>query len=246
MTLEFFLLLAAGSLAGGFINGLAGFGTSLFALGWWLQIMPPLEAVAMALFMSVASGIQGIIVVWKHINYKRLAWFLLPALLGVPIGIELLAIINPSILKIGIAVFLILYGGFFAFRKGLTSFTQPTNIIDGIIGFFSGILGAVAGLSGSLPTMWIALRPWPKHEQRGILQPFNIVILSLSATILAYQGAYSKPVLLNLAIAIPLSIIAAQVGIIIFKRLKDYQFKRLLIFLLLIAGISLMARELLL
>ena len=245
MTLEFFLLLAAGAIAGGFINGLASFGTSLFALGWWLQIMSPLEAVAMALFMSVVTGIQGVIVVWNYIKLERLAWFLLPAILGIPIGIKLLAIIDPHVLKLGIAGFLILYGGFFAFKKGLPNFTKPTKIIDAIIGFLSGILGAVAGLSGSLPTMWTALRPWPKHEKRAVLQPFNNIILGLSAIILAFQGAYSKPVLLNLLIVIPLSIIAAQIGIFIFKRLTDEQFKRLLIFLLLIAGISLMARELL-
>lgn len=246
MTLEFFFLLAAGSLAGGFINGLAGFGTALFALSWWLQIMTPLEAVAMVLFMSVASGIQGLVLVWKTINWKRTARFLIPALIGVPIGLQLLDIINPAILKLIIAGFLILYGGFFAFRKGLPDFTRPTNVLDRIIGFVSGILGAVAGLSGALPTMWIALRPWPKYEQRAVLQPFNVIILGVAAIVLAFQGAYSKPVLLNLLIVIPLSLIAAQIGIMMFKRLKDHQFKRLLIFLLLIAGLVLMARELLL
>ena len=33
---EVILLIIAGAFAGGFANGLAGFGTGLFALGWWL------------------------------------------------------------------------------------------------------------------------------------------------------------------------------------------------------------------
>src|SRR5699024_8893634 len=41
VTLEFLFFVIAGAAAGGFVNGLAGFGTSLFALGWWLQVMPP-------------------------------------------------------------------------------------------------------------------------------------------------------------------------------------------------------------
>ena len=61
--ITFLALLGAGAIAGGFINGLAGFGTALFSLGFWLQIMPPQQAVALVLAMSVLSGIQGLILV---------------------------------------------------------------------------------------------------------------------------------------------------------------------------------------
>ena len=44
MSIEFYLYLIAGALAGGFINGLAGFGTALFALSFWLQILEPGQA----------------------------------------------------------------------------------------------------------------------------------------------------------------------------------------------------------
>lgn len=46
--MEFYVYLVTGAIAGGFINGLAGFGTALFALGFWLQILPPEQAVPMA------------------------------------------------------------------------------------------------------------------------------------------------------------------------------------------------------
>ena len=47
MTGEFITLLLVGAAAGGFINGLAGFGTALFTLGFWLQILPAVEAVCL-------------------------------------------------------------------------------------------------------------------------------------------------------------------------------------------------------
>jgi len=56
---EYFIYLALGAAAGGFINGLAGFGTALLALGFWLQIMSPIAAVSTSLIMSVVSGPQG-------------------------------------------------------------------------------------------------------------------------------------------------------------------------------------------
>ena len=71
MELTLFFLVAAG-LSGGFVNGLAGFGTSLFALGWLLQVMPPREAVAIALACSIATGVPGIWAVRRSIDVRRL------------------------------------------------------------------------------------------------------------------------------------------------------------------------------
>ena len=52
--MEFTIIcLVAAGLSGGFINGLAGFGTGLFALGWLLQVMPPQQAVAIVVLVTV-------------------------------------------------------------------------------------------------------------------------------------------------------------------------------------------------
>src|SRR6266481_1480703 len=50
-----FALLFAGALAGGFVSGLAGFGTALMTLGIWLYLMPPALAVPLVLICSVVG-----------------------------------------------------------------------------------------------------------------------------------------------------------------------------------------------
>ncbi len=242
MTIEIVLFILAGAVSGGFINGLAGFGTSLFALGWWLQVMPPLQAVALSLVMSVMSGIQGVVLVRRSIDWRRLLRFLLPALIGIPFGLSLLHRIDAPMLTIVVAGFLLLYGGFFSLRRGLPTLQRPTPMIDTGVGFLGGFLGAVAGLSGALPTMWCSLRDWPKAERRALLQPFNVVILGLSALLLVVQGAYDREVLLSIAIALPATMISAQIGISVFKRMNDAHFRRLLIFLMFVSGAALLVR----
>ncbi len=246
MTFEYVILLALGAIAGGFINGLAGFGTALFALGFWLQIMEPVQAVLVVLVMSVLSGIQGAILVRKAIQWPRLARFLLPAFIGIPIGTASVVWIDPTLLKLVIAAFLILYGLFFAFRKELPAMTRPTPVIDGGIGFAGGVLGGLAGLSGALPTMWCAMRPWPKAEQRAVLQPYNLAVQVAAILVFLVQGAFDRETLIILAVATPFTFAAAQVGLYIFKQMGDAQFRRLLIILMLASGLILMARELLL
>ena len=234
-----------GAIAGGFINGLAGFGTALFALGFWLQIMEPVQAVLIVLVMSIVSGVQGAVLVRHAIQWRRLGRFLVPALVGIPIGTALVVLIDPRMLKLVIAGFLILYGLFFAFRRELPAMTRPTPVIDGSIGFAGGVLGGLAGLSGALPTMWCAMRPWPKAEQRAVLQPYNLAVQVIAVLIFAMQGAFERDLLPMLAVTIPVGLAAAQVGLFIFKRMEDAQFRRLLIVLMLVSGTILMAQELL-
>ena len=243
MTPETAVFIAMGAAFAGFINGLAGFGVSLFALGWWLQALEPVEAVAVSLTVSVLTGIQGVWIVRHALESRALARFLLPALIGIPIGLSLLAHLSPEPLKLLIAFFLLSYGAYFAFQQSLPSLSRPTPIIDGLIGFAGGILGALAGLSGALPTVWLSLRPWPKAKTRGVLQPYNTVVLGVAALLLAFKGAFNAAVLSALAIAIPVALASAQVGIALFRRITDATFRRLLILLMLVSGAVLLTRS---
>jgi uncharacterized membrane protein YfcA len=88
------------------------------------------------------------------------------------------------------------------------------------------------------------MRPWPKGEQRGILQPFNMVILTLATGLLAFDGGFGAPVLYNLALTLPASAVGAALGLWLFSKLSDYGYRRLLIGLMLISGLSLLLRTL--
>lgn len=241
------LYVIAGAAAGGVINGLAGFGTALFALGFFLTVIPPLQAVAMLVVLSVVTGLQGVWVVRHAIgeNPTRLARFLLPGLIGIPLGVLILSVIDAGTLKAVVAAMLLLYGGYFTLRARLPRFERSTPFWDMLVGFLGGVLGGAASLSGALPMMWCALRPWPKQETRAVLQPFNVVVLAVTTILLALKGAYTRETLIYLAIAIPAALLAAQLGITVFKRLSDTAFRRLLIVMTLVSGVILLLREVL-
>ena len=236
-----FILL--GACAGGFINGLAGTGTALFALGFLLVVLDPVSAVAVVTLMSVVTGLMGL---WEvraalRLNVARLMRFIIPGLIGVPLGLSLLTYIDAATLKLVIAALLILYGGFFSFRANLPRFEHRTPVLDAGVGLSGGLLGGMAGLSGALPVIWCSLRPWPKAETRAVLQPFNVVILSLTATLLWTRGAYDSVTVTAFLIALPASLLAARLGLLVFRRVSDTLFRRLLIGLSLLIGLGLMA-----
>ena len=237
-------LLAAG-FSGGFVNGLAGFGTALFSLGWLLQVMPPQEAVAIALVCSLVTGVPGVWQVRRSIDMRRLALFIVPAFAGIPIGMVLLGLIDTRFLSLLVGSMLLLYGGYFAFRRTLPAIEGNWTLVEAGIGFVGGVLGAMAGLSGALPSMWLALRPWPKAVQRGIMQPFSMVILLVATVLLAIDGVFVPTVLHNLVLVLPASIVGAVIGLMLFRRMPDALYPRVLIGLMLVSGGVLLARTLL-
>ncbi|WP_332924456.1 sulfite exporter TauE/SafE family protein [Candidatus Puniceispirillum sp.] len=242
----FYIFLALGAACGGFINGLAGFGTALFALGFWLHIMPPVQAVAITLAVSITVGVQGVWVVRTAIrnNYRRLLWFLIPGILGVPIGVASLTYLDATILKLVIGVISIIYGLFFLAQRSLPRVTWSMPAADALVGFISGIFGGAASLSGALMMMWNAVRDWEKAEIRAVLQPFNFVVLSLGTAMLAFNGAYDIQTLSYLAVAIPVALLSAQAGIALFRRMQNDAFRRLLIIMMLMSGCVLVLRNL--
>ena len=247
MSVEVVVFLVLGAFAGGFINGLAGTGTALFALGFYLVVLDPIQAVAIVALMSVLVGLQGLWIVRREIMAQphRLLRFVVPGLLGVPVGLALLDAIDAGTLRVAVAAFLIVYGVYFGFRASLPAFSRRTPWIDSTVGFIGGVLGGSAAVSGALPQMWLSIRPWTKAETRAVLQPFNVAILSTTVCLLFFQGAFDRTALNALMMTVPTGLIAAQIGITVFRRLSDLGFRRLLIILTLLMGLGVMASEVL-
>ena len=183
ITLELLLYLAAGAALGGYVNGLAGFGTGLMSLGIWLQVMTVEQAVPVVAAMSVASGVQSLWLTRQGVKtgLHRLPRFLVPALIGLPVGAWLLNWIDAAHLKLAVAFFMLFYTAFFLLRGQLAkAFTKERPFCDGLAGFTGGVMGGAASLSGVVPTMWCALQPWDKFQTSAVLRPYNVVILTLA------------------------------------------------------------------
>ncbi len=63
-----YALLLFGALAGGFVSGLAGFGTALMALGIWLYVLPPSLAVPLVLICSVVAQTATLPSMWRSFD----------------------------------------------------------------------------------------------------------------------------------------------------------------------------------
>src|SRR4249919_2532994 len=118
MTAASYALLFLGAFAGGFVSGLAGFGTALMALGIWLYVLPPSLAVPLVLICSVSSQISTLPSMWRVIDFKLARPFVIGGLAGMPIGALLVARADPHNFKLSVGAMLLLFpAALFFIRK---------------------------------------------------------------------------------------------------------------------------------
>lgn len=233
------ILIFAGALAGGLVNGLTGFGTALTALGIWLFAMPPAVASTVVIFSSVASQLQTLPMIWRTILWKRVVVFVAPGILGVPIGTWLLPHIDPRIFKIGVGVFLLAYSAYALARRSEIKTAWGGYFADGVIGFFGGVLGGLAGVSGAPPVIWTDIRGWSKDQRRAVLQIFNTAILSFALVLHAVAGMVTRQVIVAAIVALPGTIAGVCIGAYVYRRIADHSYQRIIMVLLMISGVIL-------
>lgn len=239
MSLEQVFIVLAGALAGGMVNGLTGFGTALTAVGLWLYALPPTDVSSLAIICAAVAQVQTLPMIWPSIRWRLVLPLLLPGLLGVPLGTALLPHIEPSIFRMSIGIFLVLYTSYVLARKDAIKVAWGGKAADGIVGFGGGVLGGLTGLSGVLPVVWTDIRGWSKEQRRGVVQIFNFAILSLAAASHAVSGLLTRQVGWASAIALPATIAGAWIGAAMYRRMADRGYQRVVLLLLLVFGLTL-------
>src|SRR5215475_12647700 len=234
-----YALLFLGALAGGFVAGLAGFGTALMALGIWLYVLPPSLAVQLVLICSVVAQSSTLPSMWKSFDLPLVWPFVVGGLLGVPIGTMLVAHADPNVFKLTVGVFLLVFPIALYVNRTPPAFRFGGKVADAAIGFAGGILGGLAGLSGPLPILWASIRGWGKVERRGIFQTFNTSVLFAALCMQAASGLVGRDVIWFAALAFPATVLGSWLGASLYHALSDRNFRDVVLGLLFLSGAAL-------
>jgi uncharacterized protein len=222
-----------------FASGLAGFAYALIAAGVFLQFLPPPEAAALVIAGSIAAQTMTVFRLGAAMSWPRLWPFLLGGVVGVPLGVLVLSSVDSESFRFGMGVFLIAYSIFVLVRRRPLTVSWGGRIADGTAGMIGGVMAGLAGLSGAIPTIWCTMRGWPKDEQRGVFQPFILIIQCVALLALGGAGVITKQVGLAFVICLPAVVIGTWLGHKLYRRIDDQQFRRIVLLLLLMSGVAL-------
>lgn len=235
--LELALFLAVAFL-GGLVSGLAGFAFGLVVSAIWLHLMPPVQTATIILCHGLLLQSYGTWKLRSALDWPRMAPLVIGGAVGVPVGVMLLTRIDPNYLRSGTGALLICYGAYGLLRPEFRP-VKAGVVTDLGVGFINGWLSGMTGLPGIVITIWCQMRGWSKDAQRTVFQPVILVTLIINVVTLAFAGALTVPTLKLYAIGVPFVAAGAWLGLRLYGHLDDAAFRKMILVLLLVSGLTL-------
>jgi uncharacterized protein len=241
MTMDGTLVVLLGALfVGGFVSGLAGFAMGIIVLSVWLHYLPPIQCALLVVAFGLITQGYG---VWKlrhAFQWRRVAPFAAGALLGVPAGTVLLTHSDPDHLKLGVGVLVIAYC-LWGFARPAVRIRRGGTPADVAVGAANGVLAGLVGLVGIVITIWCQLRGWPKDVQRTVFQPVMLLVSVMTTIALGAAGAATPETGRLFLLGAPFIFAGTWLGLRLYGRVGEQGFRRVVLTLLMVSGLSLVA-----
>lgn len=229
---------ALATFLGGFVSGFSGFAMGIVVSGIWLHIITPIQTAALIAGYGLLTQGYGIAKLRQELNWQAIWPLTLGTAFGIPIGVMLLTYIDPTYLRFGIGVLLMLYAIYSLLRPPLGPFKIGAPADVGI-GISNGLVGGLTGLGGIISTISCQLRGWSKDKQRAVFQPVlfaAFVIISISQLAV---GSYTPETIKLYGIGLPFMVAGIWIGFKLYGTINDETFRKTVLVLVLIAGVSL-------
>jgi uncharacterized membrane protein YfcA len=222
------------------VAGVTGFAFALIVAAVWLHIFTPLQTATLTIGYALIVQGYGFWKMRHAFNWSRVWPYIVGGAPGVAIGVQILRWANPAYLRTGIAAFLVLYSIYGLTRPALKPI-QANAAADVMVGFLSGVLGAMAGFPGIIIVIWCTLRGWPRDVQRGVFQPVSVAMLAMSAVALGATGSIALNTVYLFLIGLPALALGTWAGFQLYGKIDDDGFRKIVLWLLLAAGLFLLA-----
>lgn len=236
----FQFILLFGAFFAGVVQGATGFGSGIVLNAFWLHILEPSAAISLNIVSCLFVSALPIYKLRKTLDFSKLKPFVIFGVLGIPTGLFILTLTDPTIFKTTVGIILVIFSIWKFRSKNIFINFKSSPSLDKLIGFISGVLGGFAALGGILPTIWVNIQKLPKNTQRGTYEPF-IFITSIAAVVSFYFAGFLNLDIFNYFIKVlPALIIGSLIGVKIYSFINEDLFKKVILGLIFLAGLVLL------
>ena len=179
VTLGIFCIVLAAVVVGAVAQRIAGLGFALLIAPFMVLILGPHEGVLLVNMCGVTSSAIIVGRVWRHIDWSMFRWLAIPSLFGSLPG-SYLAVVVPS------APLSVTVGGIVLVALTVSLLLQRSDVVVGgnatkmIAGFTAGVTNSMAGVGGPAVSAYALLSRWPQRSFAATLQPFFVLIGSVT------------------------------------------------------------------
>ncbi len=239
-----YVVVAAGAMTAGFVQGLSGFGFGMVAMSFWAWTVDPKLAAAMAVFGALTGQLLAAFTVRRGFALGRLLPFIAGGLVGIPLGVGLLPHLDPLLFKALIGGLLAIWCPIMLFAARLPRIAVGGRLADAAVGAVGGIMGGIGGFTGVIPTLWCTLRGFDRDVQRAVIQNFNLSMLIVTMASYVFTGLVTREMLPLFAVIVPAMLVPTLWGTRVYVGISDLAFRRVVLGLLTVSGLALLASSL--
>lgn len=240
---ESIVVLLVGAAVAGFVQGLSGFAFGLVSLSIWAWFLDPKLAAALAVTGALTGQITAAFTVRRKLDWRALTPFLVGGLVGVPVGVWVLPMLNIQLFKACLGGMLLIWCPFMLLATRMRA-VRGSLLGDGVAGWIGGFMGGIGGFAGAVPTLWCTLRQLQRDEARAIIQNFNLVMLIVAMLLYVAQGLVVASQWTSIAAIVPVVLITSRIGAHVYIGLSEVRFRQIILVLLTLSGAAMLASSL--
>ena len=217
------------------VQAVAGFGFALLVVPLMVVVIDLQSAVIISSFVGTLSNMLQSWQLRNNIDRKLTKRFLLATVIGAPAGLLLFIYANQSALKIVLGLSILF--GVFVLSRGL-ELQHVSSWLDWIMGILSGVLLMATSTNGPPLVFVLQARRFDPATFRATLNMVFLVSATFGLVMFGLAGEILRSDVNVAAFAIPAMVIGVSTGVVIRKYVQQELFKKIVLFLLSIGGLS--------
>lgn len=206
-------------------------------LTFWIPLQ---HAAPLAVLASVTVALIVVAQDWKHIHLKAAGGLLASTLIGLPIGLMLLASSHQLVLRFGLGALICFFSLYAVAGRDRMKLQIENKSWMVVFGALAGFLGGAFGMNGPALAIYGALRRWPAANFRATLQAYFLPASSMALIGFWRSGVWTPDVTHEYLCSLPLIVPGVFVGRYISHRLDREAFLKYIYFALMAVGCVLM------
>ncbi len=222
------------ALLAGIVTGMTGFGLALISTPLLLFVYEPRTVIVLTTIFSIFISGAVVLDSWRDAHGRLALALLLPALVGIVVGAEILKTVDPVYIRLAVGV-IVVFSAFLLLREvrlpGAGSRWGPV-----VAGSASGALSTSTGLAGPPVVLLLAARGLPKHAFRGTSALYFMAMSLVGIVVLSLRGLVEGGDLRLAAVLIPAAIVGKAVGTAALKKISEDAFRKISLGIVIFTG----------
>ena len=219
----------------------AGFGIAIGSSPIMLLTVDPQSTVIVINTVSLLIFVLMIFQNKDHINYREMATPIIFGLIGVPVGLFILANSNPAILRISIALLIIFLGVALALNLSVPAMRHKFTLWGAA--FLVSVMITSTGIGGPLMAVAVIARDWDRNSIRGSL-PFYYIFIETAAVIgYVLTDLFDSERLILTGISIFPALVGFWLASILVNKINQAYYRNLILCVIVCAGTAILLKE---